>query len=107
MVRCPRRYHGVLRGLQHIAWAVREIERMHPSADILMRMTEEEIEINGYRVPKDWLIMVSPAIAHRLPGLFKEPERFDPLRYAPPRISLRSRPGVPSRAEQADRAQTA
>ncbi len=76
---------GVLRGLQHIAWAVREVERLHPSADVLMRVAEEDVDVNGYRVPKDWMIMVSPAVAHRMPELFSEPERFDPLRYAPPR----------------------
>ena len=77
--------HHTMRELQHIAWAVREIERLHPSADILMRVAEEDIEVNGYVVPKDWLVMVSPAIAHRLPDLFEAPDTFDPLRFAPPR----------------------
>jgi sterol 14-demethylase len=77
--------HNIMRKLQYIAWAVREIERLHPSADILMRVAEEDIEVNGYMIPKDWMIMVSPAIAHRMPELFKEPDNFDPLRFAPER----------------------
>ncbi|MBP1702938.1 MAG: Cytochrome monooxygenase [Chloroflexi bacterium] len=75
----------VLRNLEHVAWAVREIERLHPSADILMRLAEEDIEVGDFRVPKDWLVLISPMIAHRLPEWFDEPERFDPQRFAPGR----------------------
>lgn len=74
-----------MRALQHVAWAVREIERLHPSADMLLRVAEQDIEVGGYRVPKGWMLLVSAAVAHRLPELFADPERFDPLRYAPDR----------------------
>lgn len=76
---------SAFRGLQHLAWAVREIERLHPSADILMRLTAQDVEVGGYHIPKGWLVLVSPSVAHRLPEWFAEPERFDPLRFAPPR----------------------
>lgn len=75
----------LLNELSHIEMAVREVERMHPSADLLLRTVEEEIELGGYRVPPGWLVIVSSAVAHRLDSLFPEPDRFDPLRYAPPR----------------------
>ncbi len=74
-----------LRKLQHIAWAVREVERLHPSADMLMRVAEADIEVGDFVIPTGWPIIVSAAVAHRLPDLFKDPEQFDPLRYAPGR----------------------
>jgi len=38
---------GMMRGMAHIHWAVREIERVHPSADILLRLAEKEIRGRG------------------------------------------------------------
>jgi len=76
---------GVMRKMQNLAWSVREIERMHPSADILMRYAEEDLEVGDYVVPKGWLVTVVAGVAHRLPTLFRDPDRFDPLRYAPDR----------------------
>ena len=74
-----------MRALQHTAWAVREVERLHPSADMLLRVAEQDLEVGGYRIPQGWYLLVSAAVAHRLPELFTDPERFDPLRYAPGR----------------------
>lgn len=76
---------GALRRLENVYWAVREVERLHPSADALMRVTEQEIEVGDYRVPAGWLVMAAAGIAHRLPGIFSDPDRFDPLRFAPDR----------------------
>jgi sterol 14-demethylase len=76
---------NLLRSLEHIYWAVREVERLHPSADILMREADMNLEIGGFDIPQGWLVMVSSAVAHRIPELFPQPERFDPLRFAPGR----------------------
>jgi sterol 14-demethylase len=62
---------------------------MHPSADILLRRAEEDIEVGEYRIPRGWNVMIVPAIAHRLPNIFAEPERYDPLRFAPDRAEDR------------------
>ncbi|MCB0077274.1 MAG: cytochrome P450 [Anaerolineales bacterium] len=74
-----------LRALEHVYWAVREVERLHPSADTLLRAVEEEAELGGYRIPEGWFLMVAANISHRLPELFTSPNRFDPLRFAPDR----------------------
>lgn len=71
--------------LEHIAWAVREVERLRPSADLLMRVVKEDIEFGGYLIPAGWLVQVAQEIGHKLPDLFAQPEQFDPLRYAPDR----------------------
>ncbi|GAB4155398.1 MAG: cytochrome P450 [Candidatus Promineifilaceae bacterium] len=71
--------------LEHISWAVREVERMRPSAEMLMRTVHEAIEFGDYVVPQGWLVQVAQEIGHNLPALFDRPDRFDPLRYAPDR----------------------
>lgn len=71
--------------LDHIAWAIREIERLHPSADMLMRVVKEDIEFGDYLIPAGWLVQVAQEIGHKLPAFFEQPEQFDPLRFAPDR----------------------
>lgn len=74
-----------LNSLEHVEWAVRETERMHPSADLLIRMAEEDIEAGEYLIPAGWIVFVSAATAHRLPEWFRDPDRYDPLRFGPGR----------------------
>ncbi len=64
--------------------AVRECERLHPPLIILIRKVLKPMRYRGYEVPAGSLAMVSPAVSHRLPELFAEPDRFDPDRYASP-----------------------
>ncbi len=75
----------VLSSLKHVFWAVQETTRLRPSVDILMRRVEEDIEIGDYRIPQNWNLMLSADVAQRLPALFSEPEKYDPLRFAPGR----------------------
>jgi sterol 14-demethylase len=72
-------------GLQVLEWAVREVSRLHPSADMLLRQAEEDVDVGDYVVPKGWVVFVTSAQAHRLEELFEEPAAFDPLRFAPGR----------------------
>ncbi|GCE03088.1 cytochrome P450 [Dictyobacter aurantiacus] len=74
-----------LSSMKHVFWAVQETTRMHPSADVLARRVEEDIEVGKYRIPKGWNLMVAADIAQRLPDLFTNPTIYDPLRYAPGR----------------------
>lgn len=75
----------VMRNLQYTRWAVQETERTRPSADMLYRDVDEPIEAGGYVIPAGWKVQVASEVAHRLPELWEEPEKFDPLRYAPER----------------------
>merc|ERR1712127_1000409 len=36
-------------------------------------------------IPKGDIVITSPAVQGRLPEIFKDPDAFDPDRYAPPR----------------------
>lgn len=71
--------------LDHIGWATREVERMRPSVDMLMRTVEQDVEVGDYVIPQGWLAQVAQDVAHNLPVLFEDPECFDPLRFAPGR----------------------
>lgn len=75
----------VLHTLTHLDYAVTETQRLRPSADLLLRDVDEEIEIGGYRIPAGWKVQVASEVAHRLPDLFAEPDYYDPLRFAPGR----------------------
>lgn len=77
--------YKVMSKLKHVAWAVDETARMRPSAELLMRLVEEDIEVGDYTVPAGWMMQVSCDIAHSMPEIWTNPAEYDPLRYAPDR----------------------
>ena len=80
----------VIHSLTHLNYAITEVERLRPSADMLLRDVDEEIEIGGYVIPAGWKVQVSSEIAHRLPEFFDEPDYYDPLRFSPERAEDKS-----------------
>ena len=64
--------------------AVRECERLHPPLILLIRKALQPMQYGESTVPAGTLAMVSPAVAHRLPHIFSDPDRFNPDRFAPP-----------------------
>lgn len=76
---------ALVNDLDHIAWAVRETERLRPSAEMVMRHAEQDIEFGDFLVPAGWLVQTAAMVAHYLPEWFRDPETYDPLRFAPGR----------------------
>jgi len=74
-----------LKKLKTLEWAIKETERMHPAAHMYMRGARDDFEVDGYEVPEGTMVFVAPQIAHRIPGVFADPERYDPARFAPDR----------------------
>lgn len=68
---------------------MREALRMCPTFIMLLRkaMKDAAIVVNGttHRIHKGDIVVVSPTVSMRLPTAFKEPDVFDPDRFAPPR----------------------
>ncbi|MCY3852601.1 MAG: cytochrome P450 [Gammaproteobacteria bacterium] len=64
--------------------AIRESERLHPPLILLIRKVLKPLRYKDHVVPTGAMAMVSPAVAHRLPHLFADPDRFNPDRFAPP-----------------------
>jgi sterol 14-demethylase len=74
-----------LRRLQRLECAIKEAERLRPPLVMLMRTILRDFEYREYRAPAGGLAMVSPAVSHRLPEVFRNPDRYDPDRFAPGR----------------------
>lgn len=81
-----------LRQLPLLDRIIKEGERLHPPAPGGFRGVCESFEYGGWTIPKGWLAMYSTVYTHHMPELWREPERFDPDRYAAPREEGR---GVP------------
>jgi sterol 14-demethylase len=83
---------GTLRKLERLDWALRETERTDPVASMLIRTVKEAFDLNGYHIPEGWVVFLSPAVSHRIPEVFNDPDRWDPTRFAPGRQEDRSHP---------------
>ena len=74
-----------LKRLAVLERAIKEAERMRPPLVMLMRTVMEPFRVNGYELPAGSLAIVSPAVTHRLPAIYSDPDRYDPDRFAPGR----------------------
>jgi cytochrome P450 len=63
----------------------KEALRLYPPAHILSRRAVRDVEIDGYRVPQGWSVLVVPYLLHRREDYFPDPEHFDPTRFSPQR----------------------
>jgi len=78
-----------LRDLSALERAIKEAERMHPPLILLMRLVARDFAAGGYVIPAGGLALISPAASHRLAEVFADPDRYDPERFAPPRLEDR------------------
>jgi sterol 14-demethylase len=74
-----------IRSMVRLERVLNETERTHPPLIMLMRKAVRDFTYDKYIIPKGWMAMVSPALSHMVPEVFRDPERFDPDRFAPPR----------------------
>jgi sterol 14-demethylase len=74
--------HAVLRELTYLENVVKEALRLHPPLFMLVRVAQVDWELFGYHIPKGTWIVVSPTVAHRMPDVFRDPDAFDPDRFA-------------------------
>jgi cytochrome P450 len=78
--------------LVQMGWVLKEAERLYPPVFGMSRGVIKDIEFAGYRIPAGWKVDISPMLTHRLPEIYPEPDRFDPLRFAPPREEDKKHP---------------
>ena len=71
---------------------LKEVERVWPPISLCQRGVVETVEFAGYVLPPGTLVIYSPWVTHRIPDVFRDPERFDPDRFAPPREEHRATP---------------
>ena len=76
---------ATLRNIPLTERTVLEVLRLHPPLFMLVRVAMEDFVYDGYFIPKGTWVLTSPTVTHRIPALFRNPEAFDPERFAPPR----------------------
>jgi sterol 14-demethylase len=74
-----------LRSLTVLEQCIKEAERMFPPIVMLMRTIMRDFTYEGHVMPAGDLLMVAPAVTHRLPHVFRDPDRYDPDRFGPGR----------------------
>jgi cytochrome P450 len=80
----PLTYDAV-NSMTYLDCVIKEIERMHSPTLGGVRTVLRQFEFDGYTVPQGWTVRNCAVLSHYLPEVFKDPERFDPARFAPPR----------------------
>jgi len=63
----------------------KETMRLYPPAYAFSRRALRDVEIDGYRIPKGWVVLIAPHTLHRRAEYFPEPEQFNPERFTPER----------------------
>ena len=61
--------------------AVQEAMRLYPPVWIVERRAIEDDVIDGFDIPADSIVYVSPYVLHRHPDFWPEPEKYDPSRF--------------------------
>jgi cytochrome P450 len=81
-----------VRGLKLLDAVVREVGRLYPPVLMVPRGVVHAYTFAGYAVPAGAQVRLALAASHRLPGLFRAPDQFDPTRFLPPRDEERDHP---------------
>ncbi|XP_028787283.1 sterol 14-demethylase [Neltuma alba] len=82
--------HDILAEMDVLYRCIKEALRLHPPLIMLMRSSHSDFSVKTregkeYDIPKGHIVATSPAFANRLPHVFKDPDRYDPDRFAPGR----------------------
>jgi cytochrome P450 len=80
--------------LAELEWTrmvIEEAMRLYPPAHTISRTAIGEDWIGGVRVPPGAAITISAYLTHRNPNLWRNPERFEPERFAPGAVAQRHR----------------
>jgi cytochrome P450 len=83
---------GDLANLVYLRQLLDETMRLYPPLPIMMMRTAiAEDVVCGRRVPRNSIIAIIPWVVHRHKKLWRDPDRFDPERFAPAEAAARSR----------------
>ncbi|MDE3175201.1 MAG: cytochrome P450 [Pseudomonadota bacterium] len=62
--------------------AFKEALRLIPPVPTIPRRALREAQFGGFRIPAGARVTVNPMFTHHMPGVWPEPETFDPLRFS-------------------------
>jgi len=69
--------------LRYTRMVLDEALRLYPPAWVVTRSATATDEIGGFTIPAGSRVLVSPYVTQHDPGLWEDPEGFDPERFAP------------------------
>ncbi|GAA2725453.1 MULTISPECIES: cytochrome P450 [Streptomyces] len=70
-----------LEKLHYLDGVVQEALRLHPPVVVLPRVTAQDVEFAGRRLPAGTRLAISPYVTHRMSRVWTEPSRFVPERW--------------------------
>lgn len=77
----------------HLHHTVMETLRLHPIAPVMFRTVDQDTTFQGYELKKDTPVLIGTTVSHGLEKFYRDPETFDPSRFAAPRSEHRQ-PGA-------------
>jgi cytochrome P450 len=84
-----------LADMKYTQQVLEETLRLYPPVWLFTRRSREDDELDGFDVPDDTDIYLSPFILHRTSKFWPDPERFDPARFAEGNFAKNERPYFP------------
>ncbi|MEU8528858.1 cytochrome P450 [Streptomyces sp. NPDC048629] len=70
-----------LHRLEHLDRALHESERLHPLTNGVVRKAATDIEHSSHLIKRGTAVILHPALTHRLPEVFPEPDAYRPDRF--------------------------
>ena len=75
--------------LSYMRQFIHEVLRLYPAAYLFAREAVVEDILDGYRIPANTMIFLTPFVTHRDPNYWTNPEQFDPERFSPEQVAVR------------------
>lgn len=69
--------------LEHVEMCFKEAMRLNAPVPAIPRRAVKEFVFMNHRIPAGTQIGVNPMLTHRLPDIWPDPDRFDPMRFTP------------------------
>jgi cytochrome P450 len=70
-----------LPALVYTRMLIDEVLRLYPPTWLTARTPLADVELGGYRIPANAIVLLSPFVTHRHPAFWGDPETFDPERF--------------------------
>lgn len=81
-----------LHAMEKLGWTIKEVLRLYPPLIMLMRKVVSPFDYGGYTIPEGSMVLASPAVGHRIPEVFQNPDAFEPERFGPNRAEDKKNP---------------